>query len=94
MVIEEATIVAKAQGVTPIEVLEGMRSKLFSSGILNGKAVISTTEAGGTVTFAFLENLPYTEVMDLIQAAIEDLRGDSSTREIKRLRACYNLTSL
>jgi hypothetical protein len=93
MVIEEATLIAKAKGVHPIEVLEAMRTKLFSSGIINGKVVISTTEAGGTTTFAFLEGFPYAEVADLIQAAIEDLRG-GTPREVRRLRACYNLTSL
>lgn len=75
---------------TAKEVLEGIQDGIFgqlSSMITNGKTVISTSEAGGTVTFHIPEGATTGAFMDLINEILEDMDGIKP--RIKRLRQCY-----
>lgn len=82
---------------SPKPVLEQIILGKFESEVTNGKTVISTTEAGGTVTFVVADSLGPAEVLTLAEEAIEwlDQQPDPanpnlSPRRIRRLRVSFD----
>ena len=61
--------------------------------LLNGgRQVVSTSEAGGSVTFNVPEGFEAMATIPFLEQIIEELEG--TFRQIKRLRHCYNVASL
>jgi len=60
--------------------------------LLNGRMVISTSEANGSVTFAVPDGMGVSSLIALLEAILEELEG--THRRIKRLRFTYNIASL
>ncbi len=76
-------------GKEPVAVLQAIQDAIFQNDIQNGKILISTTEAGGTVSFTVPQGHTPLEIGDLVQRAIDLLQG---RREIKRLRGSFRKT--
>lgn len=60
--------------------------------MLNGRVVISTSEANGSVSFAVPEGWGKGQVFAMLEAILEEL--ENSHRPIKRLRFTYNTSFL
>jgi hypothetical protein len=78
------------------QVLADIRNAIFSDELQNGKILISTGEAGGTVTFAVPAGHTPLEIMALAQEAIDycnqfpDPNNPPATaRRIRRLRVSF-----
>jgi hypothetical protein len=70
-IISSARTQAAAQGKTLTQVLRAVRDGRFSSDLINGRTVISTSEAGGSVTFNIPTGMQPLEVMTLFQEALD-----------------------
>lgn len=70
-IVESARDQSKAKGVSLTGVLKNIRNGLFESDARYGKTVISTSEAGGTITFALDPNMPPLQVMALFQKCLD-----------------------
>lgn len=90
---------AESGGQTkPIDILTSIITGRFEMEFTDGKTVISTAEAGGSVSFATMPGLMPDDVLALAEEAIERLEagdfGDKdaptlTSRRIKRLRASF-----
>lgn len=88
-------------GATILTVLAGLLTTQFNLTLLNGRVVVSTAEAGGSVTFATGGEISTPEAfMALVEEALEWVEQQPdpnnpnlSPRHITRLRATFeNLT--
>jgi len=82
---------------SPRKALESIILGKFTTEATDGKTLISTTEGGGTATFAFPSDFGPAEVMALAEEAIEWLdqqpdpdNPDLRQRRILRLRASFD----
>src|SRR5262245_44192404 len=72
------------------ELLQNLQDGVFgtlTTTMVNGKNVVSTSEAGGTVTFQIPKGMNSGGFLDLLQEILEGI--DGTGRVIKRLRQCY-----
>lgn len=83
-------------GATPKSVLEGIVLGQFTSNATNGRTVISTSEAGGTVTFTLPADLGPADVMtvadealSIVETSADPLNPTVGSRRIRRLRASF-----
>jgi hypothetical protein len=94
--------VAEAQRLgppaTPKSVLEAILFGRFTTDVRNGKTVISTSEAGGSVTFSFSDSLSPSDIIAVAEQALEWLESQpdpdnpdmSGLARVKRLRAAFD----
>jgi hypothetical protein len=82
-------------------VLSEVRNAIFSDNIQNGKVLISSGEAGGTVTFALPPGHTPLEIMALAQEAIDwcnqfpdPNNPPPSLRRIRRLRVSFDKAAI
>ena len=87
---------SKEGETTPIDVLETIVVGRFDSDFSNGKTVISTQEADGSVSFSIPDQLSPAEVVALAMEAIAWLKAQPDPnnpnvypRRIKRLRVSF-----
>ena len=83
------------------QVLSEVRNAIFSDELQNGKILISSTEAGGTVTFALPPGHTPLEIMALAQEALDwcsqfpdPNNPPASSRRIRRLRASFDKAAI
>lgn len=90
----------KAKDKTPVQILEEIVLGRFTSDFTDGKTVISTSEAGGSVSFQLPDSFTPAEVMALAMECIARINsgeyGAADTlpnvipqRVIKRLRGSF-----
>ncbi len=87
----------KTEENTPIDILEEIIIGKFTTEVANGKTLISTTEAGGSATFALMGSFGPDEIMSLVMETIVWINSQPDpedyepypTRRIKRLRASF-----
>jgi hypothetical protein len=86
----------KEQSKTPTEVLEDIIVGRFTTDFQDGKTVISTTEAGGTTTFALASDMSPAEVVALAMEAVSWIKSQPNPdapeiypRRLKRLRVSF-----
>jgi hypothetical protein len=94
--VESARSAAAASGKTLTQVLADIRNAIFNGELRDGKILISSAEAGGTVTFTVPAGHAPLEIMELAQEALDwcgqfpDPDNPPSTaRRIRRLRASF-----
>src|SRR6185503_11964032 len=73
--IRAAKVQGEASGKKPVEVLTDIITGKFSLDFSDGRTVISTSEAGGSVTFATMPNLGPDDVLAMAEEAIERLEA-------------------
>jgi len=93
--VRAAMLQANGGAIKPV--LEQIILGKFQSEVTDGKTLVSTSEAGGTVTFALPNNLGPAEIMALAEEAIEWLDNQPdpanpnlSPRRIRRLRVSFD----
>jgi hypothetical protein len=91
-----AKLSAAKKGTTVKSVLESILVGQFETSVSNGKTLVRTSEAGGSVEFAIAEGLDAGEVAELAREALDwhSVNPDSNPRRIRRLRATFNRASL
>ena len=82
---------------TPQQVIEDWLALMWegsmSVAMLNGRSVVSTSEANGSVTFHVPEGGSNLEVMALLEEILADLIADETgVHRIKRMRTCFNVS--
>ncbi|MEY2466758.1 MAG: hypothetical protein QOD03_1279 [Verrucomicrobiota bacterium] len=94
--VESARAVGTQTSKSLTQVLAEIRNAIFSDELQNGKILISTAEAGGTITFAIPAGHSPLEIMALAQEAIDwcnqfpDPNNPPATaRRIRRLRVSF-----
>ena len=95
--VESARSIGAQTGKPLSQVLAEIRNAIFSDELQNGKILISSAEAGGTVTFAIPTGHSPLEIMALAQEAIDwcnqfpDPDNPPATaRRIRRLRVSFD----
>ncbi len=85
---------------TPKSILEGILLGQFTSSATNGRTLIRTTEAGGSVEFILPADLGPAEVMAICDEALrivesspDPLNPTVQSRRIMRLRASFRQAS-
>lgn len=58
-------------GATLVSALEGIVSDTFTATVKNGQTILSTSEAGGSVTFTFDRSFTPTELAVMAEEALE-----------------------
>jgi hypothetical protein len=83
-------------GNTPKKILEAILVGQFTSSATNGRTLIRTSEAGGSVEFAIAADLSPAEVMEITEQALQIVEQSDDptnpempTRRIQRLRASF-----
>lgn len=94
--VESARSVGQQTGKPLTQVLAEIRNAIFSDELQSGKILISSAEAGGTVTFAVPAGHTPLEIMSLAQEAIDwcgqfpdPNNPPASSSRILRLRADF-----
>ena len=86
---------AAKEGLEEKDVVEAILLGQFESSVANGRTIVTTSEAGGSVTFTFPEGLTPTEIMELAAAAMAQIEDDQEpTPPTKRLRVCFDRATL
>jgi hypothetical protein len=95
--VESARAIGQQTAKPLTQVLSEIRNAIFSDELQSGKILISSAEAGGTVTFAVPAGHSPLEIMALAQEAIDwcnqfpDPNNPPDTaRRIRRLRASFD----
>jgi len=88
-------------GKTATQVLSELLAKQFTSHFSNGRTVISTSDGGGSTSFAFPEAMTPLDIVDLADSALNWLAAqpdpDNPTftaRPIRRLRVRFDNATL
>lgn len=98
MLIRALLLGAKKTGPTPAGALESIILGKFTAEFSNGSTVISTSEAGGNVTFSLMSDLTPGDVAALAMECLSRLKAgdfgdeedpDLVPRRIKRLRVSF-----
>lgn len=99
--VESARAIGAEAGKPLTLVLAEIRNAIFRDELQNGKILISSSEAGGTVTFVVPPGHSPLEIMALAQEAIDWCSGfpdpnnpSASTRRIRRLRASFDQATI
>lgn len=99
-IIRQATRIGNSRQppVTPEVVIEewlaALWDKSMQASMTNGRFIISTSEASGSVTFASPDTGGGSKaIMDLLEEILADLTGTGG-RVIKRLRICFNIQAV
>jgi hypothetical protein len=79
-------IATKKQPANPKGFLEDLQVALFDGSVAEGKVLISTSEAGGEVTFAIPDGFTPITLLRLVESAIKELEGKP---KIRRLRVSF-----
>ena len=94
--VESARASAQASGKSLAQILADIRNAIFNGELRDGKILISSAEAGGTVTFSVPAGHAPLEIMELAQESIDwcnqfpDPNNPPATaRRIRRLRASF-----
>ncbi len=94
--IQAAQLQATRSATTAKAVIEAILVGQFQSSVSNGRTIIQTAEAGGSVQFAIPDGLSPAEVTELAGRALRwiDARPNPNSpglpREIRRLRVTFN----
>jgi hypothetical protein len=95
--VESARAIGTQTGKPLTQVLGEIRNAIFSDELQNGKILISSNEAGGSVTFGVPAGHTPLEIMALAQEAIDwcyqfdDPNNPPATaRRVRRLRASFS----
>jgi hypothetical protein len=81
-------------------VIEAIVLGLFESSVVNGRTVIRTSEAAGSVEFSLGDGLSPSELVELATTALRwiesrpDPLNPGIPRQVKRLRVCFDRGSL
>ena len=98
--IQAANLKAAKDGVTVKAVVEAIVLGQFESSVVNGRTIVSTSEAGGSVEFSLPEGLTPGELLELASAALRWIEAQADPdnpgvpRQVKRLRACFDRATL
>jgi hypothetical protein len=99
--VESARTIGTQTGKPLTQVLVEIRNAIFSDELQNGKILISSAEAGGTVTFTVPAGHSPLEIMALAQEAIDwcsqfpdPNNPPTSARRIRRLRASFDKATI
>jgi len=91
---------AVGNGATITSILEGIVLGRFNDEATEGKTIVKTSHAGHEVEFALPKGLTATDVLELAEAALQELERQTdpdnptfSTRKIRRLRANFDPTA-
>jgi hypothetical protein len=94
--IESARSSAATSGKSLTQVLADIRNAIFNGGLRDGKILISSAEAGGTVTFIVPAGHSPLEILALAQESIDWCNQfpnpdnpPATARRIRRLRASF-----
>jgi hypothetical protein len=99
MLIRAMALAAKksaSAGKTPIQVLEDIVVGKFTTEFSDGRTVISTSEAGGSTTFAVVPDMGPNDIVALAMETIgwineqaDPVNYETTPRRIKRLRVSF-----
>ena len=99
--VESARTIGTQTSKPLTQVLSDIRNSIFSDNLQNGKILISSAEAGGTVTFALPPGHTPLEIMALAQEAIDwcnqfpdPNNPPPSLRRIRRLRVSFEKAAI
>jgi hypothetical protein len=88
-------------GKTAVQVLEAVIDNQFTSVAKNGRTVVTTSEAGGSVTFHIDAGLNPTSVIQIAQRALNFIKSQADpanpvthNRDIQRLRVSFAKANL
>lgn len=89
-------------GKTPTQLLEDVQLGKFNVEATDGRTILSTTEAGGTVTFAFPGELTPGDVLEYTEEALEWLSEQTNPdapvldwkRPARRLRMTFDMGAI
>lgn len=94
--VESARDLAAKSGLKLVEVLSTARNEIFAENVRDGKVMIGSNEAGGSVTFALPAGHAPLELLALLQEALDYCAGfpdpnnpPKTVRRIKRLRVSF-----
>ena len=94
------TLKAAKDGVTPATVLKTILEGLFSATVVNGRTVISTSEAAGSTNFVLPDGLTPVEVMNLASEALIYVNAQSDPTNpilpgpVRRFRVTFDRAQL
>lgn len=94
--IQAAQLRATQANTTAKAVIEAILLGQFTSSVANGRTIIQTAEAGGSVQFAIPDGLSPAEVMEMAGRALRwiesqpDPDNPGRPREIRRLRVSFD----
>lgn len=83
---------AETAGMTPVEFCEAVIDKLNQNEVANGKVVIATSEAGGSVSFSLPPGMDALSTISLYQRVIDYLANPQ--RFVRRLRVSFRKAEL
>jgi hypothetical protein len=94
--IQLAKLRATQASTTPRAIVEAIALGQFTTSVANGRTVVQTMEAGGSVQFEIPPGLSPVEVTELAGKALRwidaqpDPNNPALPRQIRRLRATFN----
>ena len=100
--IRSAVTQAAKCGKTPTQLLTDVQLGKFNSEATDGRTILSTTEAGGTITFAFPGELTPGDVLEYTEEALEWLSEQVDPdnpvlnwkRPARRLRMTFDMGAI
>ncbi|MDB6024019.1 MAG: hypothetical protein JWM68_242 [Verrucomicrobiales bacterium] len=97
-----AALRQKTESKTPLQLLEDVVIGKYTSEIVDGKTVIGTDEAGGSVSFALIGGFTPDEILGLVMETIVWINSQEDPedyppyppRRIKRMRVSFEKATI
>lgn len=95
-----AKLKAAKDETTPKAVIEAIALGQFESSVANGRTIVRTSEAGGSVEFSLPDGLTPGELLELASEALRWIESQPDPDNpglpgtVKRLRVCFDRATL